>query len=51
MQKSGMQFEGILRQGKKRNDGCFCDIAIYSILCDDWTVKKEQTILKIGGGI
>lgn len=36
MQKSGMNYIGIVHKGAKTNDGQFCDIALYEILnkCD-----------------
>lgn len=35
MQKSGMKFEGILRQAKINKDGEFYDLAVYSIVKSD----------------
>jgi ribosomal-protein-alanine N-acetyltransferase len=43
MQKSGMQFEGILRQ-KMFAKGKFWDVKQYSIVKGDWLTKKEGTI-------
>jgi ribosomal-protein-alanine N-acetyltransferase len=39
MQKAGMIFEGIKRQGAKDNKGCLTDIACYSILKTDFAQK------------
>jgi len=39
MIKSGMSYEGTLRQVNIRNDE-FYDLAIYSILKDEWGIKK-----------
>lgn len=36
MQKSGMTFEGTMRQAKVRKDGTFGDLNIYSILKEEW---------------
>ena len=38
MQKSGMKFEGIMRQGDINKNGEFCDLAVYSILKSDLIV-------------
>jgi len=37
MKKSGMQFEGILRQAGKNNNG-ICDSAVYAILKEDYSL-------------
>lgn len=41
MQKCGMKFEGIKRQGVKDNKGRFSDAAVYSIIKDDYFCKNE----------
>ena len=38
MQKSGMKFEGIMRQAKIDRNGNFYDLVLYSILKSDLTV-------------
>jgi ribosomal-protein-alanine N-acetyltransferase len=38
MQKSGMEFEGIMRQTDINKNGEFCDLAVYSILKSDLIV-------------
>ena len=35
MQKTGMQFEGIMRHANIRRDGSFCDYAVYAKLSTD----------------
>ena len=40
MQKSGMQFEGILRQYLKRSDDALSNVAVYAILRDEWNDRK-----------
>lgn len=39
MQKSGMRFEGIHRQGGVDNKGDFCDLAYYAILRSDISTR------------
>lgn len=41
MIKSGLQFEGILRQAGKNNTG-ICDSAVYAILKEDWLNENIQ---------
>lgn len=41
MQKSGMKFEGIMRQADINKNGDFCDLALYSILKSDLINKIE----------
>ena len=36
MQKNGLKYEGIIRHGNKLNSGEWCDVAIYSILKDEF---------------
>lgn len=38
MLKSGMQYEGTLRQAKLHDNKYFYDLALYSVLKDDWTI-------------
>lgn len=40
MVKSGMKYEGTLRQVKLRDNKEFYDLAIYAILKDDWIKRK-----------
>lgn len=35
MQKAGMTFEGVIRDGRRNNQG-ICDVALYSILAREW---------------
>jgi ribosomal-protein-alanine N-acetyltransferase len=42
MIKSGMKYEGTLREVKLRNDKEFYDLAIYGILKADWVSNNEQ---------
>lgn len=42
MMKSGMQFEGVERQGAKDNKGDFCDIAVLAILKSDWLKNNNR---------
>ncbi len=42
MAKSGMKYEGTLRQVKLRNNEEFYDLAVYSILKNDWLNDKNQ---------
>ena len=42
MEKAGMRFEGITRDGAKDNMGKFCDIARYAILHRDFTGRPEE---------
>lgn len=39
MAKSGMKYEGTLRQVKLRNNTNFYDLAVYSILKDEWSIE------------
>lgn len=41
MIKSGMKYEGTLRQVKLRDNKEFYDFDLYSILKDDWTRNNE----------
>lgn len=41
MLKSGMEYEGTLRQVKLRDNKDFYDLAVYAILKDDWVRRKE----------
>lgn len=41
MQKCGMRFEGIKRQGGLDQNGNFYDLANYAILWSDWAKKKS----------
>lgn len=41
MEKSGMTFEGVLRQAGKDNKGDYCDLSYYSILREEWQRKKS----------
>ena len=41
MVKSGMRYEGTLR-GRIFNKGHFSDVALYAILREDWTSKKDK---------
>jgi [ribosomal protein S5]-alanine N-acetyltransferase len=43
MVKSGMQYEGTLRQVKLRDNKEFYDLALYAILKDDWIRNTEQS--------
>ncbi|WOC32965.1 MULTISPECIES: GNAT family N-acetyltransferase [Caproicibacterium] len=42
MQKSGMQQEGVLRQHHANNQGNPVDIAVYSILYDEWKLMNRN---------
>ena len=42
MIKSGMKYEGTLREVKLRNDKEFYDLAVYGILKADWISNNEQ---------
>ncbi|MBU3200996.1 GNAT family N-acetyltransferase [Clostridium estertheticum] len=42
MIKSGMEYEGTLRQVKLRDNKDFYDLAVYSILKDDWEGAKDK---------
>jgi len=44
MQKSGMQFEGIMRDANIRRDGSFCDYAVYARLSTDAVMNNERTL-------
>jgi ribosomal-protein-alanine N-acetyltransferase len=43
MVKSGMEYEGTLRQVKIRDNKEFYDLAIYAILNEDWIKIREQS--------
>lgn len=40
MLKSGMKYEGTLRQVEIRDNKDFYDLAVYAILKNDWLVKS-----------
>lgn len=42
MLKSGMQFEGIKRQGAKDHSGNYCNLAIYAMLKSDWAQTERS---------
>lgn len=44
MLKSGMKYEGTLRQAKIRENKEFYDLAIYAILKDEWLIKNKQSL-------
>lgn len=39
MQKNGLKYEGIIRDGHKTNSGSYCDVCLYSILKDEFEVS------------
>lgn len=41
MQKIGMKYEGIIRDGNRLNNGNLCDVAMYSILAREY-FKEEK---------
>lgn len=43
MLKSGMKYEGTLRQVEIRDNKDFYDLAVYAILKNDWLIKKKQS--------
>lgn len=43
MLKSGMNYEGILRQVEIRDNKEFYDLAVYAILKNDWLIKDKQS--------
>lgn len=43
MLKSGMNYEGILRQVEMRANKEFYDLAVYAILKNDWLIKNKQS--------
>jgi ribosomal-protein-alanine N-acetyltransferase len=43
MLKSGMNYEGTLRQVKIRDNKEFYDLAVYAILKNDWLIKGKQS--------
>ena len=45
MLKSGMKYEGTLRQAKLRDNKEFYDLAIYAILKDDWLIENKSSSL------
>ena len=42
MIKSGMIYEGTLRQSRWRDNKGFYDLAVYAILKDDWLNGLEE---------
>lgn len=42
MQKIGMQYEGITRDGNRLNTGKLCDVAVYSILKREYFGEEEK---------
>lgn len=44
MLKSGMKYEGTLRQVKIRENKEFYDLAIYAILKNEWLIKNKQSL-------
>ncbi|ARC86365.1 acetyltransferase family protein [Clostridium argentinense CDC 2741] len=43
MLKSGMKYEGTLRQVEIRDNKEFYDLAVYAILKNDWLIKDKQS--------
>ena len=43
MLKSGMNYEGTLRQVQIRNNKVFYDLAVYAILKSDWLINNKQS--------
>ncbi len=43
MLKSGMNYEGTLRQVEIRDNKEFYDLAVYAILKNDWLIKDKQS--------
>lgn len=48
MEKNGMTYEGTLRQAKLTNDGKLCDLAMFSILKEEWQTANRRGILVDG---
>lgn len=48
VEKIGGVKEGVLRKSRYNNDGEITDTFIYSIIDDEWPVKKEKLIQLIG---
>ncbi|QQP70096.1 GNAT family N-acetyltransferase [Carnobacterium sp. CS13] len=42
MEKVGMNFEGIKREGAKNNEGNLCDIATYAMFKSDWENEYNE---------
>jgi len=41
MQKAGMRPEGAMREAKRRRDGSFGDLLLYSMLLGEWTAQRQ----------
>ena len=44
MLKSGMKYEGTLRQVQIRDNNEFYDLAVYAILKSDWLIEDKQSL-------
>lgn len=47
VQKIGGEWEGVLRKFVKRNDGTWRNTVIFSIISDEWPVKKKALMAMI----
>lgn len=44
LEKFGFTFEGVRRRCSKRPDGTWRDIAIFSMIIDEWAAKRENVV-------